>query len=206
MIPGFEGELPSALLLLTVLAAIILAGRIPVVRTLVRLVAWGILAALLYVVIDQHERLGVGPAQLGELIDRDAQKVVGDELRIRMSRDGHFWARVRFGGVERRMLVDSGATLTALSASTAAAAGLEVRDELLPVILRTANGDVRARTASIGELRLGNILARDLPIVVSPAFGTTDVLGMNFLSRLKSWRVEGRTLILVPHHPQETAA
>ena len=25
---------------------------------------------------------------------------------------------------------------------------------------------------------------------------------MNFLSKLESWRVEGRTLILVPHHPQ----
>ena len=39
-------------------------------------------------------------------------------------------------------------------------------------------------------------------MVVSPAFGETDVLGMNFLSRLKSWRVEGSTLILEPHHPQ----
>lgn len=37
-----------------------------------------------------------------------------------------------------------------------------------------------------------------LPVVVSPAFGDTDVLGMNFLSRLKSWRVEGDTLILEP--------
>ena len=34
-------------------------------------------------------------------------------------------------------------------------------------------------------------------------FGDIDVLGMNFLSRLKSWRVEGRTLILTPHHPQD---
>jgi len=29
---------------------------------------------------------------------------------------------------------------------------------------------------------------------------------MNFLSKLESWRVEGRTLILVPHHPQNAAA
>jgi aspartyl protease family protein len=29
---------------------------------------------------------------------------------------------------------------------------------------------------------------------------------MNFLSRLASWRVEGRTLILVPHHPQKADA
>jgi aspartyl protease family protein len=73
---------------------------------------------------------------------------------------------------------------------------------VLPVILRTANGDIRAQTAEIAELRLGNIVARELAVVVSPAFGRVDVLGMNFLSRLKSWRVEGKTLILVPHHPQ----
>jgi aspartyl protease family protein len=29
-----------------------------------------------------------------------------------------------------------------------------------------------------------------------------NVLGMNFLSSLESWRVEGRTLILEPHKPE----
>jgi aspartyl protease family protein len=29
---------------------------------------------------------------------------------------------------------------------------------------------------------------------------------MNFLSKLESWRVEGRTLVLVPHHPQDLPA
>ena len=67
--------------------------------------------------------------------------------------------------------------------------------------LRTAKGSITAKVSSVDELRLGDITARDLPVVVSPAFGDMDVLGMNFLSRLKSWRVEGRTLILTPHHP-----
>jgi aspartyl protease family protein len=62
-----------------------------------------------------------------------------------------------------------------------------------------------ARAASIEELRLGNVLARDLKVVVSPAFGDMEVIGMNLLSRLASWRVEGRTLILVPNHPQPEA-
>ena len=56
----------------------------------------------------------------------------------------------------------------------------------------------------MGALTRGNVIARDLPVVVSPAFGDTDVLGMNFLSRLKSWRVEERTLVLTPHHPQDS--
>jgi aspartyl protease family protein len=100
------------------------------------------------------------------------------------------------------MLIDSGATVTALSEATAAAAGIERGSAPVPVVLRTANGMAPARTGSVEELRLGNILARDLKVVVSPAFGDLEVIGMNFLSKLASWRVEGRTLILVPHHPQ----
>jgi aspartyl protease family protein len=100
------------------------------------------------------------------------------------------------------MLIDSGATITALSQSTAQAAGVDAHSTLAPVVLRTANGATPARTGSVDELRVGNIVARNLKIVTAPGLGSLDVLGMNFLSKLDSWRVEGRTLILVPHHPQ----
>ena len=66
----------------------------------------------------------------------------------------------------------------------------------------TANGVATAEIGSIDELRAGNIVARNLRIVTAPGMGGLDVLGMNFLSQLQSWRVEGKTLILVPHHPQ----
>ncbi|MEG3087892.1 retropepsin-like aspartic protease family protein [Sphingomonas sp. PB4P5] len=134
------------------------------------------------------------------------QQVVGKEMRVPMARDGHFWVRVKVGKTEQRMLVDSGATVTALSSEAARAMGLKVETPLFPVVLRTANGSINAETAVIPELRIGNVLARDLPVVVSPAFGDMNVVGMNFLSRLKSWRVEGKTLILEPHHPQATPA
>ena len=42
----------------------------------------------------------------------------------------------------------------------AAAAGLEASAGIVPVLLRTANGTVQAQTAQVGELRLGNIVAR----------------------------------------------
>ena len=119
-----------------------------------------------------------------------------------MARDGHFWADATINGVRRRLLIDSGATVTAISERTAAAAGVEGNLGPVPVVLQTANGMAPARSGSVDELRLGNIVARDLKVVVSPAFGDMEVIGMNFLSKLASWRVEGRTLILVPHHPQ----
>jgi aspartyl protease family protein len=96
--------------------------------------------------------------------------------------------------------------VTAISQATARQAGIDVGSGLAPVVLQTANGAAPAETGKIDELKVGNIVARNLRVVTSPGLGTLDVLGMNFLSRLQSWRVEGRTLILVPHHPRVSAS
>ena len=134
----------------------------------------------------------------------DAQEVVGDEVRIPMGRDGHFWAKVDLNGVKRRMLVDSGATVTALSEATAEAAGVKADTTLVPLLMKTANGTVRADAGTIERLAIGGIEARKLKVVISPGLGDTDVLGMNFLSELQSWRVEDRTLILTPNASPKT--
>lgn len=196
-------QAPLYLILLFLLIAVLLTRRAPVFKTLLTMGTWGAIIALLVIVAGQRERFDPYLGRFGRMLNLDGQEVVGKEVRIRISPDGHFWARARIGGVQRRMLIDSGATVTALSTDTAAAAGLEVQDSVVPIVLNTANGQVTAQTSTVRELRLGDITARDLAVVVSPAFGDTDVLGMNFLSRLKSWRVEDGVLVLVPHHPQD---
>jgi aspartyl protease family protein len=115
-----------------------------------------------------------------------------------MAPDGHFWAAANINGIDRRMLIDSGATTTSLSLATAHAAALDLEQNPYPTTLSTANGMVFARTSSVRRLELGPIVASDLRVVVAPEFGDTDVLGMNFLSRLKSWRVEDNMLVLEP--------
>ncbi len=190
------------LLLLILPLSALIARRVPVLRVLLSLASWAIIAGLLLMVVSQREKFDPYLQRVASLLKIDDQKVVGKETHIRMSPDGHFWARVTLDGVSRRMLVDSGATVTALSTRTAEAAALDLQKSMFPMILNTANGQISAKTATVRELRLGDIAARDLGVVVSPAFGDTDVLGMNFLSKLKSWRVEGSTLILEPHHPQ----
>ncbi|MBB3878736.1 retropepsin-like aspartic protease family protein [Sphingomonas pseudosanguinis] len=196
--------IPTPLLILV--AAIIVAGivarRVPVLRVAISIVTWVVLGGLVLSLVHQREQFDPYIQRAMQVLNLQDQNVVGDTVRIRMSPDGHFWARVSVDGVTRRMLVDSGATLTALSVGSAQAAGLDPRTPVMPVVLNTANGMVRAQTARVETLKLGTIRAYDLPVVVSPAFGETDILGMNFLSRLKSWRVEGRTLILEPHHPK----
>jgi len=202
MFPDLGANGPLYLLLAGVLIAATIGRRVSLVRTLTTLVIWAVLGGLVVMLVRDRGRFDPYLGKVAAMFQADRQEVVGKEVRIRMARDGHFWVHARIGGVERRMLVDSGATVTALSARTAAEAGIEVEDTPFPVVLRTANGSVTAQTGTIPELRFGTIVARDLAVVVSPAFGDTDVIGMNFLSRLKSWRVEGQTLILEPNHPQ----
>ena len=199
-VPG----IPTSILVivLAVIVAGLIARRVPVLRVAISILSWLILGGLVLSLVHQREQFDPYIQRAMQILNLQDQNVVGDTVRIRMSPDGHFWARVSVDGVSRRMLVDSGATLTALSAASAQAAGLRPRAPVMPVVLNTANGMIRAQTAKVETLKLGTIRAYDLPVVVSPAFGDTDVLGMNFLSRLKSWRVEGQTLILEPHHPK----
>jgi aspartyl protease family protein len=185
---------------------IMLLQRIPYVGRVVRFAfSFGLLAFLIFVLLQQAPY----QPELSRFTDKlglDDQKVAGKELRVRMSPDGHFWVVASINGVERRMLIDSGATVTAISEQTAREAKVDTGAGLAPVVLRTANGAAPAETGKVDELRVGNIVARDLRIVTSPGLGGLDVIGMNFLSKLESWRVEGRTLILVPHHPQNATS
>jgi aspartyl protease family protein len=183
---------------------ITLVQRIPVVGRVIRLAfSLGLLAFLIFILLQQAP-YQPELARFTQGIGLDDQRVIGKELRVAMAPDGHFWVLASLNGVKTRMLIDSGATVTAISHGTARAAGIATGRTLTPIMLRTANGVTPAETGSVDELRAGNIVARNLRIVTAPGMGELDVLGMNFLSQLQSWRVEGKTLILVPHHPQSS--
>ena len=184
---------------------IMILQRIPYVGRFIRFAfSLGLLAFLIFVLLQQAP-YQPELARLTQSLGLDDQRVAGKELRVKMAPDGHFWVVASVNGVRRRMLIDSGATVTAVSQSTARQAHIDTGSGLAPVVLRTANGAAPAQTGRIDELRVGNIVARNLRVVTSPGLGELDVLGMNFLSKLQSWRVEGRTLILVPHHPQPSS-
>ncbi|MBB4859837.1 aspartyl protease family protein [Novosphingobium chloroacetimidivorans] len=162
----------------------------------------GLVGALL-LTIAQVTRFTTGNDLALPQLGMPAQSVEGGETRVPMDRDGHFWLTAKLNGVEGRFLIDTGATLTAISPAIAQTAGLKPKPLPQAVMMRTANGTIQAQLTTVDELRFGNVVARDLDAVVAPGLGEANVIGMNLLSRLASWRVEGRTLILVPHHPQD---
>ncbi|MFW2852471.1 retropepsin-like aspartic protease family protein [Sphingomonas sp. TX0543] len=196
MTNGAEVALYALMLLLPLSA--LFSRRLALGTTMKMALAWIAIFAVGLMIACQRERLEpIWDGARDALVGRD-QRVTGTAVRIAMAPDGHFWASVRIDGVERRMLIDSGATITALSVATAKAANVDTTESPFATAIDTANGSVQADRGRIARLEVGAITVRDLAVVVAPEFGQTDVLGMNFLSQLRSWRVEGRTLILDP--------
>lgn len=119
----------------------------------------------------------------------------GHELRIPLAQDGHFWVEASINGHQARFLVDSGASTTTVSRQTADRAGLETGLRVDRV--NTANGTIIMKRSVAERFVVGPIERDGLGVVVNDN-DDTNVLGMNFLSSLSRWSVEGKTLILVP--------
>ena len=202
-------QVPNSGLLIATVVAIVLSwvGSAMITRDIrfgrfVRTASSLSLVAIFVLVMVQVSRFdpryGMAVPQLG----LPEQVVQGGETRVEMGRDGHFWIAAQVNGEQVDFMVDTGATLTAVSARTADRIGLEPRVGGIPVTLNTANGTISAEIGTMDEMRFGNVVARGLDTVIVPNLGETNVIGMNLLSRLASWRVEGDTLVLVPNNPQ----
>jgi aspartyl protease family protein len=120
----------------------------------------------------------------------------GEEIRIPMALDGHFWVDGQVNGRTVKFLVDSGATMTTIGRDTAAHVGVQVSPTRNQIV-RTGNGFIRVATGSAERLEVGDIERSNLSVHVADG-EDLNVLGMNFLSSLQRWGVEGRWLILVP--------
>lgn len=187
------------ILALVLVGSALIGRRMRLGRALGMVLAWVIIFCVVLSLFSLRRELGLVKDRVrSELTGKPQQRVEGQSLRIAVSGDGHYWVDGAINGTPTRFLVDSGASVTALSEGAARAAGLNVDRDGMPMIMQTANGRVEARRSTIATLSLGPIRASDLPVVVSPAFGEVNVIGMNMLSRLESWGVHNGEMVLTP--------
>ncbi|MCF6199481.1 MAG: TIGR02281 family clan AA aspartic protease [Hyphomicrobiaceae bacterium] len=118
-------------------------------------------------------------------------------VRIPRRAGGHYIARVRINGAPVEMLVDTGASSVVLTPADAERAGINTAKLSYSIPVSTANGSamvamVRLRAVSVGDIGARNIQAH----VSSPGALSQSLLGMSFLSHLRSYEVTNGMLIL----------
>jgi aspartyl protease family protein len=191
-------QLPQALILLAMLVFIAtsLIGRGLSVGKGARMAfAWiGIFGVAFALFAFRGEFGAIGARLKSEALGEAPATVSGGALRITKRDDGHFWVDGKVNGRPARFLVDSGATTT-VSASLAEAAGLE--PGMRGNVVSTANGNVFMPRVTAGLVEIGPIRRTDKSVNINPGDGI-NVLGMDFLSSLSSWGVQGDTLVLQP--------
>jgi aspartyl protease family protein len=172
----------------------LLAMRLPIGKALKMVVAWcGIFAAFFVLFAFRGEFQHFGQRIKAEALG--TPDVEGEEMRIPMGEDGHFWVEGSINGKSTRFLIDSGASVTTISRDTAQSVGVPLDGRRW--VVETANGAAPIIQSSADRLQVGFVSRSDLPIDINER-DETNVLGMNFLSSLSSWRVEGSYLILRP--------
>lgn len=186
-----------SLICLMMVASSLVGRGIPMGRLGKYALAWVGLFALGFVLFSFRDQAGRAWAEVKREINPAAPVEAGGEIRIRRGDDGHFSVDALVNGQSTRFLIDTGATGTSLSRPAAQAAGVEVDDGGFPVAVQTANGMVFNKRARVNALKVGTITREDFPVLVTDR-DDMNLLGMNFLSSLSSWRVEGRELILTP--------
>jgi aspartyl protease family protein len=172
----------------------LMARREPAAKMLTMALAWiGIFAAG-FVLFTFRDNFGwVAQRLKAEAVGTPVEQ--GRETRIPMAIDGHFWVDAKVNGKDVKFLIDSGATMTTIDRETAKKSGIEVsprRDQFV----RTGNGIIRVSTGRAAEVEVGGIKRQDVGLQIADN-DDLNVLGMNFLSSLSRWGVEGRWLVLV---------
>ncbi len=110
---------------------------------------------------------------------------------------GHFQVDARIEGRRLSFMVDTGASVIALTASDAARLGIRPAQREFVTEVKTANGTVRAAPVRLDEVEVGDLVVRDVAALVMPDEALSDnLLGLSFLSRLRRFEYSAGRLVL----------
>ena len=107
----------------------------------------------------------------------------GEEVLPRAG-DGHFYADVVVDGISAQMLVDTGASMVALTAEDAEAMGVEWNESDVRPVARGASGPVYGVGVTLERVQLGQLEAQNVEAVVVPQGLGISLLGQSFLSKI----------------------
>lgn len=177
-------------------------------------VSWGVVAVIGIAAFSHFESLKTGAERMLGLptsanvavAERAAQRPaepaaniasIGSVVEIDAERNGHFNTEADINGRPVEVMIDTGATMVALSYEDAERAGIFLNDSDFTRAVSTANGIARVAPVTLDRVSIGDITVRNVPAAVAePGRLKTSLLGMSFLSRLSRFDMRSGRLVL----------
>jgi aspartyl protease family protein len=132
---------------------------------------------------------------LTTLNEPDRQDGFAGEVRLKADPRGHFVFDADVNGRKATFMADTGATLVVLTYEDADRVGFSPHSLDFSGLAQTANGV--ARVAPVDRVRVDDITVRDVPAVVAEKGAlATNLLGMSFVGRSRSFQMQGSELVL----------
>jgi aspartyl protease family protein len=208
MIAGIDSTTFGYVAMLTALLVYIAGGMIgsyggragAMLRDAVVWIALGLGLVALYTY--RMELMPIAGRVAGELLPGSAMTVEESaggvtEVKLRKRLDGHFNANVSVNGESISMIVDTGASSIVLRPEDAKRVGIDVDALRYTVPVLTANGRTLAARVRLDDVAIGPLNRQKVEALVSqPGALTQSLLGMSFLSRLRSYEFSGDFLTL----------
>lgn len=151
----------------------------------------------------RHELSIVAHRVAGELLPAGTNLGVSDvaetgqAVRIRRRTDGHFIARTKVDSTDIMMIVDTGASTVVLRQEDARRIGIDASNLQYSVPVQTANGTSFAARVRLPVVSVGPVGVRQVEaLIAKPGTLHQSLLGMSFLSRLRSYEFTGNFLTL----------
>jgi aspartyl protease family protein len=207
-IAGLDSDMFGYVALLVAIAVFVGGGMLgsyrgrsgAMMRDAVTWLALGLGLVTLYAYKD--DLMPIAARVVGELVPGTAMTVDQSsggltEVRIRRRLDGHFTAKVRVNGKPISMIVDTGASSIVLRPEDAEKAGIDTKALTYRVPVLTANGRAMAARIRLDKVAIGPLDRKGVDaLVAQPGALTQSLLGMSFLSRLRSYEFSGDFLTL----------
>lgn len=182
------------LMAVMLVAGALIGRRAPLAKGITSILAFLVIFGAGFIVFSFRDDLHYVAQRLEAEATGKPVQLAGNVLRVPLAVDGHFWVQAEVNGVPVDFLVDSGATMTTIGRKTAALAEIPVGNQRNQLV-RTGNGLIRVATGRAESVMLGDIERNNVRMFVADG-DELNVLGMNYLTSLTRWSVEGRWLVL----------
>ena len=137
---------------------------------------------------------GSGPTEMDRALAETGG--MGGQIALMREGDGHFYASPEIDGRRIRTMVDTGASMIALTGSDAMAIGVDWDPSEVRPIARGASGDVYGVPVVLGNVTLGGLSASNVRAVVIPEGLDVTLLGQSFLSQVGKVEIAGDEMVL----------